>query len=171
MGSCTTFCFPMFDIMGFKKEWSLIVSEEQKDFNGVFTFNERFTIHLVVKARENSSHKIEIYFIRKLLLLSLVLLLWTCYSKNLPSSIQTSLLLRYSVHILWLWAQGQRASLSDLKNDRSNFREISGKILSGSPKPLFKSVFEKDIETRFNNYVRSVLDQEEIVCLIQTAKK
>ena len=70
LGSCTTFCFPMFDIMGFKKEWRLIVSEEQKDFNGVFTFNERFTIHLVVKARENSSHKIEIYFIQKLLLLS-----------------------------------------------------------------------------------------------------
>ena len=99
-GSCTSFSFPMFDIMGFRKEWRLIVSEEEKDFNGVFTFNEHFTIHLVVKARENSSHKIEIYFIRKLLLLSLVLLLWTCYSKNLPSSIQSSLLLRYSVNIL-----------------------------------------------------------------------
>ena len=67
MGSCTRFCFPMFDIMGFKTEWSLIVSEEQKDFNGVFTFSERFTRHLVVKAREISSHKIDIYFIRKLL--------------------------------------------------------------------------------------------------------
>jgi hypothetical protein len=61
--------------------------------------------------------------------------------------------------------------LSDLKNDRSNFCEISGKILSGPPKPSFKSVFEKDIGTRFNNYVRSVLDLKETVCLIQTAKK
>ena len=142
-----------------------------KDFNGVYTFNERFTIHLVVKARENSSHKIKIYFIRKLLLLSLVLLLWTCYSKNLPSSIQTSLLLRYSVHILWLWAQGQRASLSYLKNDRSNFERSQGRFYPALPSRHSRVSLRRHLETRFNNYVRSVLDLEETVCLIQTAKK
>ena len=42
-------CFPMFDIMGFRKEWRLIVPQWEA-CNGVITFYEHFTIHLSVKA-------------------------------------------------------------------------------------------------------------------------
>ena len=54
----------------------------------------------IIALIKSKSTLYEIHF-----LLPYVYILWTCYSKNLPSSIQTSLLLRYSVHILYNWGR------------------------------------------------------------------